>query len=187
LKLNYANQVTFRISKNLQLGKVGMKSDLFIDDEAYRLWLLLMQTRRIMFKARKNELSLLNVDADHSAIFFLIRTLDKNATPAEISRILFREPHTVSTVISRLQEAGFVRKIKDLKRKNMIRVELTEKGLDAYNKASKRESIHAIINSLSSKEQTALASLLEKLQNKALEELRLRYKSPLLSNNFQTK
>jgi DNA-binding MarR family transcriptional regulator len=164
---------------------VGMKLDFLIEDEAYRLWLLLMQTRRIMFKARKNELFSLDVVADHSAIISMIHNLGENATPAEISRILFREPHTVSTVLSRLEETGFVRKKKDLKKKNMIRVELTEKGLDAYNKGSKRDSIHAIINILSLKEQQTLTSLLAKLQKKALEELRLRYMSPLLYNNYQ--
>ena len=123
-----------------------MKSDFVIEDEAYRLWLLLMQTRRIMFKVRKNELFLLDVVADHSAIFSMIHTLGKNATPAEISRILFREPHTVSAVISRLERTGFVRKTKDLEKKNMVRVELTEKGLNAYQKGSKRETIHNIIN-----------------------------------------
>lgn len=184
MKVNYANQVTFRISKNLQLGEVGMKSDFLIEDEAYRLWLLLMQTRRIMFKARKNELFSLDVVADHSAIFFLIHTLGRNAIPAEISRILFREPHTVSAVVSRLEKTGFVRKIKDLQRKNMIRLELTQKGLDAYNRATKKETIHNIINTLSSREQKTFALLLEKLQKKALEEIKLKYESPFLNKKL---
>lgn len=134
-----------------------------------------------MFKARKNELFALNVEADHSAIFFLIHTLGRSASPSEISRTLFREPHTVSTVLSRLEKTGFVRKTKDLEKRNMIRVELTEKGLDAYKKASTRKTIHNIINTLSAREQKTLALLLEKLQRKALEELRLRYESPLLN------
>ena len=134
-----------------------------------------------MFKARKSELYYLDVAADHSAILSMIYSLGRDATPSEISRILFREPHTVSAVISKLERNGFVRKTKDLKKKNMIRVELTEKGLDSYEKASKRVSIHNIINTMSQEEQKALARLLEKLQKKALEELRLKYESPLLS------
>ena len=121
-------------------GKVGMKSNFIIEDDAYRLWLLLMQTRRIMFKARKSELYYLDVAADHSAILSMIYSLGRNATPAEISRILFREPHTVSAVISKLERNGFVTKTKDLKKK----LGLNDSALhwDLVNTEKKRVAAH---------------------------------------------
>jgi len=45
-----------------------------------------------------------------------------------------------------------VKIVKDLDRKNMIRVALTEKGREAIHNARKMESIHKIMSSLTKEE-----------------------------------
>jgi len=52
-----------------------------------------------------------------AAVLFVVRNMKTAATPAEISRRLFREPHTVSELIKRMEKQGLVRKKKDLEKK----------------------------------------------------------------------
>ena len=53
----------------------------------------------------------------------------------------------------------------------MVRVELTKKGEQACNDAAKGESIRRIMTSLSENEHRQFISCLDKLRNRALEEL----------------
>ena len=139
-------------------------------DEYYNLWALLRQTREAMFMARKKDLGKYNISPRRAAVLFIIQAIGDKATPAEISRWLFREPHSVSHILSRMEKEGLVRKAKDLDRKNMIRVSLTDKGLEVYEQVMKRESIHNVVSALSEEERERLKSYLKILRGKALKE-----------------
>ena len=111
------------------------------------------------------------ISSMEAALLFLIKAIGDKATPAEITRWFIRESHTVSETLSRMESKGLVRKVKDLERKNLVRVILTEKGEQAYNQADKRESIHQIMASLSKEQRQQLKSCLEILREEALKEL----------------
>jgi DNA-binding MarR family transcriptional regulator len=64
-----------------------------------------------------------------------------------------------------------VKRAKDMERKNLVRVTITEKGQQAYKQALKRKSVQKIMSSLSEAERQKLKSLLETLRNKGLKEL----------------
>jgi len=139
-------------------------------DEDYAVWILLGQTREAIYKARQRELKQYNITPRQAAILFSIETLNNNATPAEISRRLLREPHTVSELLSRMERRGLVRRVKDLDRKNMVRIVLTEKGREAYSQSTKRDSIHRIMSSLSKRGRQEFTSYLKTLRDTALQE-----------------
>jgi DNA-binding MarR family transcriptional regulator len=137
-------------------------------DEAFGLYLLLLRTKDVIHKAREDELWRGNISSSAEAgVLFLVEDLGQRATPAEISRHLFRRSHGISMLVGRMEKRGLVRKVKDLHRKNLVRVELTEKGQQACKYAAKLESIHRIMSSLSRKEHRQLSSLLQKLCEKA--------------------
>jgi len=138
-------------------------------DGNYELWVLLAQTREAMQKARQKELAPYNLSPRQCAVLFYLQATDGKATPAEISRGLFRESHTISEILGRMEKQGLVRKVKDLRRKNMVRVELTEKGHEACNRSARRESMYKILSSLSDEERQQLGIYLRKLRNKALQ------------------
>jgi len=152
-------------------------------DEDYNLWWLMLLMRRIMYKARARELFQYRITPEQAAILFIVQAIGEKATPAEISRWLFREPHSVSGLLARMEKQGLVRKVKDLERKNLVRVVITEEGQQAYQQSTKRESIHRIMSSLSEEDRQQLRSYLEVLQNKALEELGVNRKLPLPNSN----
>ena len=141
---------------------------------------LLGQTAYAIRNIRKKELHKYKVPIRHSAVFFAVEAIGDRATPASISRWLLREPHTVSELLKRMEKKGLIKKVKDLDRKNKIRIGMTKKGQRAYRDSLKRESSSKVINCLSQKERQQLKSLLEKLRNRAFEELGVKDKPRLL-------
>lgn len=149
-----------------------MKNSTFPDRD-YGLWKLLAHTRHAMSKARQKELRQYHTFGRRSAVLVAIEALGDKATPGEISRWLFREPHSISEFLSRMEKEGLVKKVRDFDRKNQLRVVMTKRGCEVYQQSLKRESIHHIMSVLSEKECQQLRTCLQKLWDKALEELRI--------------
>jgi DNA-binding MarR family transcriptional regulator len=140
-------------------------------DRDYNLWVLLHQVSDIIFNAREEELREYGLPATQAEVLFVIKAIGDKVTPAQISRMIFRRPHSVSGIIDRMAKAGLVKRAKDLDRKNLVRVTITDKGQKAYKQALKRKSVQKIMSSLSEAERQKLKSLLETLRNKGLKEL----------------
>ena len=135
------------------------------------LWWLLSHAYRAMYKARAKELLQYGITPPEASTLFAIQAIGYRATPAEISRWVLREAHSTSGLLDRMERKGLVRKVKDLERKNLVRVAITEKGQQIYFQTTKRESIHRILSSLSEGKRQQLRAYLETLRDKALEEL----------------
>jgi len=147
-------------------------------DRDYTLWVLLRQAGDAALRARDKELSQYGISVEEAAVLFVVQATGETATPSEISRWLLRAPHSTSALLIRMEKDGLVRKLNDLKRKNMLRVVMTEKGREAYEKSTARESLHRIMSLLSEEERQQLQSLLERIRNEALKELRIERKPP---------
>jgi DNA-binding MarR family transcriptional regulator len=132
-----------------------------------------------LFKAREKELSKLGVTAMEAAVLNIVRAIGSEATPAEISRWLLREPHSVSGLLNRMVKRGLIKKTKDLKWKNLIRVTITDKGKEAYEKSLSAVSVDNVVSALSADECEKLSSYLMKLRSRALEEINVDYEVPL--------
>ena len=90
----------------------------------FDLWVLLSRTRDAVFKARQKELNQWNISIVQAAVLSALYDVDEKATPAKISRWIFREPQSVSEVLGRMESRGLLRKIKDLAKKNRVRVRM---------------------------------------------------------------
>jgi len=134
----------------------------------YNLWILLRQAGDSILKAREKELSQHGISARKAAVLLVVDTLDNKATPGELSRWLLREPHSISAILTRMEQEGLVNKTKDLGKKRRVRVTLTEKGQQVLSLSIKRESIRDIMSSLSEEECRQLWSSLRKLRDRAL-------------------
>ena len=140
-------------------------------EECFELWMLLAQTREAMYKARKKELSRYSISPRKVAVISIIKDIGDKATPAEISRRLFREPHSVAGILDRMEKQGLIKRNRDLERRNLVRVTITEKGEQDYSQVANRESICKIISALSPRQQQQLTSCLEILRSTALREI----------------
>ena len=152
--------------------------DTSVANEAYKLWVRLHQSTHAIQKARDRELRPLGISTMYAAVLFVVQANDSRATPAEISRWIFRERHTVIGVLNRMEKKGLIRRVRDLDRKNLVRIALTEKGRKAYDESMKTEEINRIISVLSKEECRQLDSGLDKVLNKALTDLGVVYKLP---------
>lgn len=142
-----------------------------LHDQDFELLVSLLHTTNAIVRARERELHQYGMTYMQAAVLFTIKAIGEEATPAEISRWLFREPHSVSGLLTRMEKTGLITKTKDLKRKNMVRVALTKKGEESFERSIRRESIHQIMSSLSKEERELLRSTLRVLRKKALKEL----------------
>lgn len=147
-------------------------------DQNYNLYRLLAQTRTLLSRVREKELGRYGILARHAAALHAIQAIGDRATPAAVSRWLCREPHTVSSLLVRMEEKGLIKRTKDMDKKNLVRLTLTEKGLKAYEQSVERESIHELMSSLSQEEYQQLKSILEKLRSKAIAKLGVAYRMP---------
>ena len=143
------------------------------EDQEQDLWFLLTHTRYAIYRAREKELQRYGVSPEQVGLLFVVQALGNKATPAAISRHIIRQPHTVSALVDRMARRGLVKKVKDLDRKNLVRVVMTEKGLKTYELSSKRGPIHRILNTLSEDEKKVFKDLLERLLSKARKEIGL--------------
>jgi DNA-binding MarR family transcriptional regulator len=140
-------------------------------DADHDLWMLLTHTRYAIYRSREKELLRYGVSPEQVGVMFVIQALGNRATPSVISRFILRQPHTVSALIERMTEKGFVKKDHDLDRKNLVHVSLTEKGQKVYEFSTKRGPIHRIMGILTPEERIQLQTLLGKLHDQARKEI----------------
>ena len=136
--------------------------------QANKVWVLLAQAREAIYDFRRQELSRYGVSPKHAAILLSIHSIDGEVTPAKIARWMGREPHSILGILSRMEKHGLIKRTKDLDRKNMVRIVITEKGHEAYNHSLKRTSVIEAISTLSEDERQQLASYLERIRDTAI-------------------
>jgi MarR family transcriptional regulator, organic hydroperoxide resistance regulator len=143
----------------------------------HRVISVLRQTHDFLLKIRQQELSKYDITPEQASALMVIHAFGNKATTAEISRRLFREPNSIGVLIRRLERRGFVNRIPDKNRKNIIRVSLTEKGIAAYHHAMEMKAYNRIVKRMPDKKKRQLLSLLEKLRNYALQDMKVNVKS----------
>ena len=141
------------------------------EDEDQDLWLLLTHARYAVFRAREKELQRYGVSPEQVGLLFVVQALGNKATPAALSRYILRQPHTVSALVDRMARRGLVKKVKDLDRRNLVRVVMTEKGQKTYELSTKRGPIHRILSTLNPEERKSFKDYLERILVKARKEI----------------
>jgi MarR family transcriptional regulator, organic hydroperoxide resistance regulator len=147
-----------------------IKDDPLPNDKEYNLWLLLSQTRSAIFRARQEKVGHY-LHPNQALALCTIWGYNGQATPAIISRSLFLERHSVSELISRMEEKGLVKKTRDEKKKNVVRVSITEKGRKIGHHVIQREFINGIISTLTEDQQEQLRESLNILMEAAQKSL----------------
>ena len=135
------------------------------------LWALLSQASNALGRVADSELSQVGISMMQAAVLVFVKNSKEPVIPAHISRWLFREPHTVSQLLMRMEKQGLVKRTKNLDRKNQLRITLTEKGEKAYQKQIEMRSIGKILSTLTPEECDKLGARLKKLRDEAVKVL----------------
>lgn len=141
-------------------------------DRDRQLWKLLSETYHTMWRSREKELDAAGISMIQSGVLLLVSNSQEPVTPAILSRFLYREPHTISGLLTRMEKQGLVERVKDLKRKNQVRIVLTEKGKKAYERQNRTGVTSKILSTLTPEERAGFTACLDKLKKAALRELR---------------
>jgi len=144
----------------------------------HALWQAFTRTHHIISKVGQKELRRHGMTVNEAVVLFTVLRLKGHATPAAISRQLFWELHTVSEQLKSMEAKGLIRKVRDLGRRNLIRVEVTAEGVEVYRRSARRRSTREVMSALTKEEQLQLWGLLAKLRAKALSELGQRGSDP---------
>ena len=146
-------------------------NEVFSGNTAYDAWMMIRKTGIVVGRVRERELRLYGISSVMAGVLFIVHVLGSDATPSEIARQLSREPNTVSALLNRMRKVGLIKKVKDLDKKNMVRVELTDKGYEAYLKSIDNESTKSVMSVLSEDELNEMMSYLKKIRASAIKEL----------------
>ncbi len=150
-----------------------------LNEKNYLLWRLISQTRNAISKARQNELDAYGLSHPRASVLLISQITNGNVTSYKIAKWLILEPHTVSTMVNDMEKHGFLNKIaKKNGRRKSSKIVLTEKGIEAAEKASELNSIDNIMSGLSEKQYQQIYLILKILRDKAVKEIKFSGKLP---------
>jgi len=142
-------------------------------DKDYTLLTSLLQVADIFVKIRERELLPQNLSATAADILFLVDAMGKDVIPAKISRMLIREPHSISGILLRMEKQGLLKRAKNMERKNLIRVTLTSKGETMLKQVMKKEGVNHVLSKLTEEQRRQLKQSLAALKDAGMKELKL--------------
>lgn len=148
-------------------------------DKDYTLLTQLLQVADIFVKIREKELLPQNLSATAAEILFLVDAMGKDITPAKITRMIMREPHSTSGILKRMETHGLIKRTKDMERKNQIRITLTAKGKKVLKQAMDKEGTTNVLSRLTAEERSKLAKTMHILKEAGKKELHLSPKALL--------
>ena len=149
-----------------------MAKDLTKMNENEKTWVRLFRAYTVLERAREMELSRVGITLPQAAALYFLGTARETLTPTKLARLTYKEPHTISGLLNRMEEQGLIKKTKDLKRKNLVRVSLTKKGEELFKRLLGERVVINITSCLSKKELDTLNELTDKLFERTIELLR---------------
>ncbi|MGA9751515.1 MAG: MarR family transcriptional regulator, partial [Acidobacteriota bacterium] len=126
--------------------------------------------RDAILRARELEYARYGISNERRAVLAIIQNAGGCATPVEIARDLFRELHSVTEMLIRMEKDGLVTRHKGTGR-SKIEVSLTNAGLDVFHQSLHNETDKKIFSALTKKQRERLSLYLWKLRSKTLEHL----------------
>jgi DNA-binding MarR family transcriptional regulator len=136
------------------------------------LWGRLFLAAKVVERAREIELSRVNVSLIQAMVLYALKLSPEPLTPSRLARMLCREPHSMSALIDRMEKQGLVEKKHDLSRKNLVRVVVTPKGEEAFQRQRSMNAVANLTSTLSKEERQALGICVDKLRVRATELIR---------------
>ena len=135
------------------------------DDEV--LWENIFITSITLQRARELELAQVGLSMAQAGVLYQLKIAKEPMNPMKISRRMHKQPHTISALVTRMEADGLVETAKDLERKNWVRVSLTKKGEQAFNRQVTQKLARNVTSCLSKKEKDAMAPICNKLRARA--------------------
>jgi len=146
-----------------------------LSESNFALWLLIGNISHSMTLLRQRELNEHNLPIRQLHIMVNILALGRKATLAEVAKQVERQIPVVSRQTISMEKDGFIKRIKDKPKSNLLRLELTEKGLNMIKVSRESKAIDAILSFLSEDERQQLNSIFNRIVVNVEEYYRAKY------------
>ena len=146
------------------------REDVPIADEYFLLWVLIAQTKDAILRARERDYARFGISNDRRAVLYAIESNGGVATPVEISRSLFRELHSVTEMLKRMEDDGLIVR-EQASGRSRIQARLTEQGLDVFYESLHNGTDERIFSVLTKAERKRLSAYLIKVRARVLQDL----------------
>ena len=139
-------------------------------DEYSQLWVLLAQTKDAISRLRERDYAQYGINDERRAILCILHDNGGHARPVDIARELFRELHSVTEMVKRMEEAGLVTRRKGSGR-SKVDVRLTDCGREVLEKSHDSVPDKRVFSTLKKGERERLAKSLWKIRAAVLKDL----------------
>ena len=134
-----------------------------------RPWELLLRNASVLqsiLEKAEPQLSLLALDARR---LFILCTVEANAFPADLARVLSLPKPSITFLIKKLEESGYLRRQGEKGDLRRYRLTITPAGIKARDKGAEAVNriFGAALNRLSAADQAALSRIVDQLQPRA--------------------
>jgi DNA-binding MarR family transcriptional regulator len=137
----------------------------------YDLWRLFSSAHQILSYASEKQLRSYGISHEIAALLSAIYLLGEDIMPIDLARVMRRKPQTITGIIRRMEVKGLIKKTRDANKKNIFRLSLTEKGLNAYKKASLIDVYHKVFGNIQGEKRRILVDLLNDFKSRIPENL----------------
>ncbi|MCX5991768.1 MAG: MarR family transcriptional regulator [Chloroflexi bacterium] len=98
-------------------------------------WVRLRQAAEAAMRAMEIELGKRQTTLAQTDVLLILSMSRVPMSPGEISSYVFREKHSVSALLSRMQRAGYVRKVRSKKDQRVVKIQIQPKGKELLDRA----------------------------------------------------
>ncbi len=163
-----------------------MSSNVTLPPE-YQIWFLLHEVDTGIQRSMESELKPFGISVIATGLLYILKSSGEPVTLTELSGWLFRKPHSISELVSRMAKQGLVTKTADPQKKKGVRVSITAKGDQILNQyMEEMQIIRRIMSNFSEEETQTFKVCLEKLRKSVIEELVLSAQKPFPWGMFPT-
>jgi DNA-binding MarR family transcriptional regulator len=159
----------------------SLKEQSKLDNPDINLCALMDQANDIIYRAAELEVEQYHVTMPQAKVLYLLakNSEGKGVTLADLSKWMFREPNSISSLMTRMENAGLVEKHRDAA-ENRIYVSITAKGYDLLMNKMTEKSMATIMSVLTEEEKNNLRMYLTRLRTRGRQVLGIDLKPPFL-------
>jgi DNA-binding MarR family transcriptional regulator len=129
----------------------------------FDLFLLMGKINHLTVLARQRELSQFHIPSQQLYVLRIIKELGSKATLSEIAKVTERQLHVISRQTISMEKDGLIRRFKDTPKSQLLRIELTDKGLDMIKIGLKSKAIDTTLSILTEEERQQVYLSLNKV------------------------
>jgi len=134
-----------------------------VSESNFKLWSLIGTVSHSIVLARQKELNQYHIPVRQYQVLRTIQELGENATLAEVAKMVERELHVISKQTVTMEKDGLIRRIKSTPKTNLLKLELTDKGLKMIKCARQSPSMDTIFTFMTDEERRQLESILNRI------------------------